>query len=1735
MGLSMRGLGLNIHLNDGTGVTYSPEINIFQNLNAKLDKLTSFMLSSGESKMLGKIKLIQLNRDAYIKSNSFGFYLFNEYDHSTSFSRYNGHSWNYSDAVRTSFTWFPIGFQKGTSANFNYQFNDYYYENNGYGFYYSGKAFGKANVLMDYFVEKEGSYNVRDIFIGMPFSNYDNFNVTGEGALGGFKAIQRKIGHFRANGGKNKTFIGSLGLELGVGENIGLGLDIGIGRQKTTLEDWGEIVGYGEDCHFRFHNDMGGQVDYHYGNTKPIQTNIFYKIFNIKIPIPNGIVDKKILDEVPQNNPRAAYIQEWTKKEMANDEEFIENLPDGVPEDALVKFSVTNESGVTYTYGQPVFIRNETSLSVDVDNMYKQIQGNYLSFRQLPLVMYDDNEAGIKKYVIKGDELIGENLKTVLGEVKSDAYAVIYLLTSITGTDYVDVDLDGIPSEKDFGSWTKFNYNRLHGGNGEWYRFRSPYYGLKNDFGMLSEAKDDLGSLTSGEKEVYYLESVETKSHIAWFVTNQYTNNSDYAFENGVDSEREDGLSAPPLDLNGDPAAISSNFNKANCSRLKYLDRIELFAKDRPEKAIKTVCFGYDYSLVNNTPNSSTGRGKLTLKKLWFQYEGQQPVKISPYEFSYQYANSDQFEVGKEFFKPVDTYSEVAQNPNYESYLLDPWGNIMPYAKERKEMLIPWVYQGELPATKTEGIPDDWRSKIQSSNRTFDPAAWNLKLVSLPSGGEVHIHYEQTDYSSVQDRNVMAMVSLLPEYDNENGEFLIQPSDLGITKEQDNYLDNIIEQVDLINKTYADTKIYFKFLYSLNSSEAKIDNNVSEYIDGYASFEKATYFKPDGEDEYYIKIELSDPLPREGCIDFYSTNRQGLIPTGGNSQQYIAKYEAQIVEGANKLQEDTPDDAETNFGHNYRSFVGLARTIINDVKDDPYLMKIVSKDIFDDVRDFFHYTACNKLNPSLSFLRIPMIKAKRGGGVRVKQVLLYDKGINEGHPVIYGNKYHYVLNDGKTSSGVATNEPSLAREENPLVNYMPRKNQTMFSRLTVGEDKKQTEGPLGESLLQNASVIHSRVVVENIHTGKTGTGFAVNEYFTTKDYPFDRYYDEIKDENTDQLLSDVVGSADEKTPISRIPFKLNIPSPLLTLNFENIYMTQSFRFIMNSMNGKEKSSSVYGGSYNPNDGIQDTRDAYLVANTTYEYFEPGEKVNMLKWNDEGTHYITELKVPGKEMELASEKKKLKDATIDFSVEVDVSVSLNWPPVPFVSAVPSFEYSRSVVATHATTKVISYPAILKKTITYQDGMISEQENIAFDDATGKPLLTRTTDSYNGVDLGNGVINNAAYYSFNVPAHWVYEGMGQKASTINPNSRSNQLSSAFMNVTSYGNEQEAMPSENLITRNSDNEELTVNLSNALSASIQTYRNNWGESSWLYPKISSRYNLPDEPAILQALNRIIHPWSSYSYVRDNELLESANGTFDINNAVFNPSNIEQSDLWLRGTTISRYSPNGNPLEEYNVQGIYSSVIYDEFKGFMVPAMVASNAQYVNIHYASFEKNGFKTDSYHAHSGDRSLVVGSNDNVLGENIFVTNHLKQKGAEVYLWILEKRSNGLIFSSITNFSKVFSYKEVANIDGWKLIRVHMPADHFKVMMDNSPVSLYMKSNSPNIIADDIRFQPKDAQASCFVYDQALRLTAQFDDQHFGTFYQYNEEGKLVRKLIETERGLKTIQETEYNIPKKNKD
>ena len=89
------------------------------------------------------------------------------------------------------------------------------------------------------------------------------------------------------------------------------------------------------------------------------------------------------------------------------------------------------------------------------------------------------------------------------------------------------------------------------------------------------------------------------------------------------------------------------------------------------------------------------------------------------------------------------------------------------------------------------------------------------------------------------------------------------------------------------------------------------------------------------------------------------------------------------------------------------------------------------------------------------------------------------------------------------------------------------------------------------------------------------------------------------------------------------------------------------------------------------------------------------------------------------------------------------------------------------------------------------------------------------------------------------------------------------------------------------------------------------------------------------------------------------------------------------------------------------------------------------------------------------------------------------------------------------------------IDGWQRIE-----EEFVV-----PLSAFF---------DDIRIHPFNATMKSFVYDPiSMRLMAELDENNYATFYEYDEEGNLIRVKKETERGIKTIQESRNNIIKNN--
>lgn len=70
--------------------------------------------------------------------------------------------------------------------------------------------------------------------------------------------------------------------------------------------------------------------------------------------------------------------------------------------------------------------------------------------------------------------------------------------------------------------------------------------------------------------------------------------------------------------------------------------------------------------------------------------------------------------------------------------------------------------------------------------------------------------------------------------------------------------------------------------------------------------------------------------------------------------------------------------------------------------------------------------------------------------------------------------------------------------------------------------------------------------------------------------------------------------------------------------------------------------------------------------------------------------------------------------------------------------------------------------------------------------------------------------------------------------------------------------------------------------------------------------------------------------------------------------------------------------------------------------------------------------------------------------------------------------------------------------------------------------------------DDIRIHPFNASMKSYVYDgETFWLISELDDNNYATFYEYDNEGGLIRIKKETARGIVTIQETRSNTKKSN--
>jgi hypothetical protein len=1622
-----------------------------------------------------------------------------------SIAKHEAVAWNFSGSVQFNPAQTGIGLQLGIAGGMNMQVMEGLNDVAAYGYMFSDVTNNNtgADKVFDFQIEKESTFNKHDKYLGIPYNNADVFSASGNGVTGGFRMQHSQIGSFYPNFGTTTTKIRQMGVELGIGSTVQIGLDVGVGKQKTEVAGkWPKMPNMsgkefsGNDPIMRFTNDPGGESSY--GND--YDDLIFGTIQRNKQLDLGGEYN---LELDTNKNQRSSYIRYY--KDVTTD-------PSNT---SITGIEITNKEGNKSSYMQPVYTRNEAELTIGLSK-------------------FNDGADNVYDEMAYIDPMI--NSGTVVGSKTAAKYAASYLLSNTSTYNYVDADAIPGPSDGDFGGWTKFGYRQAYGSS-DWYRYRSPYTGLKYNCGRQIDPTDGTGGMSSGEKEVYYLKCIETKSHIAFFVTNKgtaatFTANfpqADYPFlyeagqpvstvtSNiaGSGATRYDGIDAAAIDMGTgkDPAAESPTAKGTH--DLERLEKIVLFAKSDLSKPINSTYFEYDYSLCKGIPNSLgpvqsanvNDQGKLTLKKVWSESNGVLKSQIAPYQFFYEYFNNYSAGIVSKYawagdynLKPVN---DANQNPFYRSDMLDAWGNYQENGDVRNTNMQSWVSQKDPSAT-------------------FDPAAWQLKRIVLPSGGEIHVQYEQKEYSSVQDQTPMAMVSLLSdenkdEYTSDESVFCINAEDI----ETDG---NIAEYKARLENHFLTqkNKLYFKILYAyiddgepaLNTEEIRYD-----YITGYTNVNDVT-LSGGGKillhlgdtrevlDDVLGEGKKDKTLPRWVCYQELATN--GGRNLGPNASAYKNReYLSEAYSGNSTadLQEIKQMARSDVFGNTFAMFKDW---LSFQAKNMP------------------KRKACKKINFGLSYFKLPVYHAKKGGGLRVKRLLTYDPGIagESGDAMIYGSEYSYV-NENGSSSGVAVNEPLAMREENALVGFMERKKQKFIDKILNGRDTKQFEGPLGENLLPGAAVVHARIVTKNIHSGKTGTGYQVNQYHTIKDFPMQVEYSEI---SKNKLPLQGNNSTYKK-------FNLIIPlAGRFTMSIHRAWVTQGYLFKTNDMNGKIASQATYPGDYDP----QNFDASAATSKTSYHYSAPGERVMSLLYDRNSGQIKRDYLNPGTEEDYTMFTSNVREKANDYSLEMDFD--LIWPIFPSITMKHSYSYSDILFCQHITSRVVSQASHLLSTTTENDGVVQTTRNLAFDRYTNDPLLTVTFDGYQSpgervyTEAGGANKHNGVYYSLNIPAYWMYGMMGPKSKS--PGS-SNQLSAMAGNVVTYS----SSTAYDALIASSAWSPISAPLEHVVSASATTFTNNWFTASMAtaYPALATS-------SILAQANQFFYPIQTYAY---RDAVSDANasggkiyqgGTVSNSFKFFNWLNpASPPSEWYSASRATQYSPYGYPVEEEDVLAIKSSAHFGYSD--MLPVLVANNAGRNETKFTDFEY-GFGGNVYvlktTAHSGSASYKLSADPNYVLASTYPVN--TSRGLSIKLWLnssLSSIPNSNSYGLKNNNpqlkaligGKTFDFNAIAQTGEWTLYSAEI--GNFKGLSSGAyNIQLSYNYVLPNetVFIDDVRIQPLDASMNCSVYYPDNKLAAQFDDQHFGVFYEYNHKGQLVRKSVETERGRKTLQAQQYNTP-----
>lgn len=288
-----------------------------------------------------------------------------------------------------------------------------------------------------------------------------------------------------------------------------------------------------------------------------------------------------------------------------------------------------------------------------------------------------------------------------------------------------------------------------------------------------------------------------------------------------------------------------------------------------------------------------------------------------------------------------------------------------------------------------------------------------------------------------------------------------------------------------------------------------------------------------------------------------------------------------------------------------------------------------------------------------------------------------------------------------------------------------------------------------------------------------------------------------------------------------------------------------------------------------------------------------------------------------------------------------------------------------------------------------------------------------------------------------------------------------------------------------------------------------------------------------------------------------------------------------WTWSNEVTKYSPQGFEIENRDALNRYSAALYADNN---LPVAVGSNAKLKQIAYDGFEdldytldgcklehwnfKNdltsGVSIDTTVSHTGIRSMKVNSSvTHLAARKIFDCSALSPdtSGPEYKLqpcdcidrfspdtgykyvlsgWIKDNiaatnssyTAPAVLVELISNTgTTTLTFKASGHIiEGWQRVDTT-----FYIPYGTIAINIKLKASTSNATwFDDLRIHPFDGNLKSYVYDPiSLKLMAELDENNFATFYEYDEQGALIRVKKETERGIVTLKEARNSSYKLN--